>query len=108
MIVRKIAVNFREEQIITQNSHGEFSRKANYRSKIRTDWNNRHHTNAEQFPRNIVSSKISSKCQDFLKNLLALLLHNTVHHNMENERNNRLSKTSMLCFTETVYWLFKM
>jgi len=42
----------------------EISRTANYHSKICADRNNRHHENAGKFPRNIISSQISSKSQE--------------------------------------------
>ena len=58
--------------------HGESSRDANYRSKNRANQNNRCHENAGKFRRNIVSSEISSKSQEFHRNSFALLLHNTV------------------------------
>ena len=57
---------------------GESSSKANYHSKNHTDQNNRCHTNTGKLRQNIVSSKISSKSQEFGQNLFALLLHNTV------------------------------
>ena len=57
---------------------GESSREANYRSKNRADQNKRCHENAGKFRRNIVSSEISSKSQEFHQNSFALLLHNTV------------------------------
>ena len=56
----------------------ESSSKANYHSKNRADQNNRCHENAGKFRRNIVSSEISSKSQEFRRNSFALLLHNTV------------------------------
>ena len=54
IVSQKIAANFRDEKIITEKSHGEFSRTANYRSKIPTDWNNRHHKNVEKFPQHFI------------------------------------------------------
>ena len=78
IIVRKIAATFREERIVVGNFRGESPSKANYHSKNRADQNNRCHENAGKFRRNIVSSKISSKSQEFHRNSFALLLHNTV------------------------------
>ena len=57
----------------------ESSSKANCHLKNRADQNNRCHENAGKFHQNIVSSEISSKSQEFRRNLFALLLHNTVH-----------------------------
>ena len=78
IIVRKIAATFREERIVVGNFRGESPSKANYHSKNRADQNNRCHENAGKFRRNIVSSEISSKSQEFRRNSFALLLHNTV------------------------------
>ena len=60
---------------------GESSSKANYHSKNRADQNNRCHENAGKFRQNIVLSEISSESQEFRRNSFALLMHNTVHVN---------------------------
>ena len=56
----------------------ESSNKANHHSKNCADQNNRCHENEGNFRRNIVSSEISSKSQEFRRNSFALVLHSTV------------------------------
>ena len=70
----------------------DFSRGANYRSKIRGESSSKRiiirkiaqiktigvMKNAGKFRQNIISSEISSKSQEFRQNLFALLLHSTV------------------------------
>ena len=51
-----------------------------YRSKICVDWNNRRHKNVGKFPRNIISSKISSKSQEKPEILLKFICITFAHY----------------------------